>query len=173
MDKEPMWEYFMGATTPAHFSFPSISCSPAGWRIRSYFCPGGQGGSIGSSWVCRSGSGAGHGFIWNTVFQFEFLTFGSRVLLSFLGSGISICWDLHEDVVGKGRWEWKTAWSKEKERKKPGVKRNLNVLIDPADSTSQAGGKATSLNPCRHKFHESRHHNKNNNNKNIPSHFYL
>lgn len=51
------------------------------------------------------------------MFEFEFLTFGSEVLLPFLGSGMSICWDLHGDEVGKGRWEWKTAWNKEKERK--------------------------------------------------------
>lgn len=77
-------------------------------------CPGGQGGSIASAWT---GSGDGHGFIWNFVFEFEFLTFGFRVLLSFLVSGTLICWDLDGDEVGKGNWEQKTAWNKEKEKK--------------------------------------------------------
>lgn len=75
-------EYFMRAITPVHFLLPNISHSSAGRGMRSYFCAGGQGRNIASAQVCRGLSGDIPGFICNTVFPFEFLTFDSGVLLS-------------------------------------------------------------------------------------------
>lgn len=48
------------------------------------------------------------------MLEFEFLTFGPEVLLSFLGSETLIYWDLHGDEVEKGNWERKTSWDKER-----------------------------------------------------------